>query len=195
MQRRTLLKAAALVAEPVKRRTFLKAAALIAALPVPEVFTKTCQGRIPGGRMVDSSLAPGKTETALPVDCRRKNKYGCQGCFDWTEEKITEAADTWFMFNGFSAETCSDCKRKVNVPAGGPGWFCCCGGYNCQSFSGYQMPYEKPDLGPTQATIRRGIHRSRGAIKQRQWQREFDRKYGKPSRGRRSAEVKLQFLP
>lgn len=115
----------------------------------------------------------------LPVHCNRKKKFGCGGCFDWTKEKITETADSDTRFNGFSGETCGNCKREVNVPADGPGWFCCCGAYNYQSWSYHQTPHENPDLGPTRVVIQQGIQRSKAAIKQRQWQQEFERKYGK----------------
>ncbi len=72
---------------------------------------------------------------------------------DFTHEQIVTAIKTWANYPGFSAETCGQCKRKVNVLAGGPGWFCICEHYNAQVIHGAQIPHEKPNLGPTRATI------------------------------------------
>lgn len=72
---------------------------------------------------------------------------------EYTKEQIVNAVKTWANYPGFSAETCGQCKRKANVLAGSPGWFCDNGHYNVQALSGFDIPHEKPDLGPTRATI------------------------------------------
>ena len=74
----------------------------------------------------------------------------------YTAEQITEAADTWANYNGFSGETCRVCKRTANVLAGGPGWFCVCGQFNFPSWNFHQMPHEHPNLGPSRETIAAG---------------------------------------
>lgn len=73
--------------------------------------------------------------------------------FEWSQEKIIEAATTWANFNGFTADTCWKCKRTANVLAGGPGWFCVCGYYSTLPWSGHQIPHDNPDLGPKQEDI------------------------------------------
>ena len=58
----------------------------------------------------------------------------------------------WSVY-GFTAAKCGECKTNVNIPGGGPGWFCTCGSYNSLPWSGFQIPYEIPKLGPTRAKI------------------------------------------
>lgn len=77
--------------------------------------------------------------------------------FEWTRDKIVEAATTWANFNGFTAEICFHCKKTANVLAGGSGWFCVCGVYNCEAWDNNQIPHEDPDLGPTGALIHEAI--------------------------------------
>ena len=64
----------------------------------------------------------------------------------------------WANFNGFTADSCGKCRKTVNVLAGGPGFFCACGHYNIQSWHCFQIPHERPDYGPAQATIQEGLH-------------------------------------
>ena len=81
--------------------------------------------------------------------------------FDFSVEKIVDAITTWANFNGFSGESCSKCKKTVNVLGCGPGWFCVCGHYNAQSFSHNQIPHDNPDLGPTKDTIYEAVAKSK----------------------------------
>ena len=74
----------------------------------------------------------------------------------YTSEEITEMADTWSNYNGFSGETCGNCHRTANVLALGPGWICECEHFNVQSWSHANMPHENPDLGPARSVIQEG---------------------------------------
>ena len=74
----------------------------------------------------------------------------------YTAPEITEMADTWANYNGFSGETCGACHRTANVLAFGPGWFCECGHYNMQALHSANMPHEKPDFGPALSVIQEG---------------------------------------
>ncbi len=81
---------------------------------------------------------------------------------NFTAEKITEAYTSWAMFDGFSGEHCSTCLTDHNVMSRSPGFFCGrCGDYNCQSWSGHQMPHKEPEFGPTLAVIRAGFEQYR----------------------------------
>jgi hypothetical protein len=80
-------------------------------------------------------------------------------------EEIAKMWDTWFRFDGFTAETCGHCHSDVNVFANSPGWHCSCGHYNMQSLSGRIIPHEHPDFGPDRKTIRDGADQSQ------KWQR------------------------
>jgi hypothetical protein len=92
-------------------------------------------------------------------------RFSKGGSNTFTAAEITDACTTWAMFNGFSGEHCGNCLTDHNVLAGGPGFFCeCCGHFNVQSFSHFQMPHEKPDFGPTAAVIRAGIEQYRRNI-------------------------------
>jgi len=76
--------------------------------------------------------------------------------FKWTANQIVAAIldrNRFMGWNGFSGESCSKCKKTANVLGHGPGWFCICGAYNCQSWSCNQGPHERPDLGPSQHTL------------------------------------------
>ncbi len=80
----------------------------------------------------------------------------------WTAKKICEASDTWFQFNGFEGNCCSNCNATQNVLCGGPGYFCArCGYYNVQCLYGGLMPLPCPMYGPPARTIRRGIRMSK----------------------------------
>lgn len=76
--------------------------------------------------------------------------------FMFTVRQITDAADTWANFNGFTGETCHGCKKTANVLAGGPGWICTCGEYNAQGLHDYRISHTSPDLGPDAETIQAG---------------------------------------
>jgi hypothetical protein len=76
---------------------------------------------------------------------------------DYSIEKIREMKQ-WPGFNGFTAESCGSCKATANVLAGGPGWFCPCGHFNVQSWSGFQIPHRAPTYGPGQAKILEAYH-------------------------------------
>jgi RNA polymerase subunit RPABC4/transcription elongation factor Spt4 len=56
---------------------------------------------------------------------------------------------------GFTADSCGNCKKTVNVICAGPGWICPnCGAFNTQNWSGNAMiPHENPDMGPTRAEL------------------------------------------
>ena len=71
----------------------------------------------------------------------------------WAVRKVAEAPLTWNNFNGFTAETCSDCGARVNVLAHAPGWFCPCGHFNLQSWSYSQVPWALPKYGPSKARL------------------------------------------
>ena len=81
--------------------------------------------------------------------------------FQYTHEQIVEAATVWANFNGFSGESCSECRKTANVLAGGSSWFCVCGHCNYQSFRHNQIPHENPDLGPTGSLIKEGLDAAR----------------------------------
>jgi hypothetical protein len=78
----------------------------------------------------------------------------------YTAAEITEMAETWKNFNGFTGESCCQCRRTVNVFAYGSGWMCNCGTFNAQSWSNANIPHENPDLGPSRAVINLGLERS-----------------------------------
>lgn len=80
----------------------------------------------------------------------------------YSPSEIDRAYRTWARFEGFTAGTCSECYATVNVLAGGPGWFCECGHYNCQGWHDHFIPYQTPDYGPTQNDVRIGVHASCG---------------------------------
>ena len=65
----------------------------------------------------------------------------------YTTDEITEMANSWRNYNGFSGETCGKCQKTANVLAGGPGWICDCGHYNTQGIWGHSIPHEQPDMG------------------------------------------------
>lgn len=73
----------------------------------------------------------------------------------YSTEKIAEMS-TWPYYQGFTADTCGSCKKTANVLAGDPGWFCACGHFNVLPFHGSRIPYDSPDLGPSQEIIKEG---------------------------------------
>jgi hypothetical protein len=74
----------------------------------------------------------------------------------YTVSEITEMADTWANYNGFTGETCGVCEKTANVLAGGAGWFCDCGHYNVQSLSDFGVLHEQPDMGTLGSVIVEG---------------------------------------
>lgn len=78
----------------------------------------------------------------------------------YTSEEITEMADTWANFSGFSGETCGNCRKTANVFALGAGWFCDCGHYNVQSYSHSNRPWKNPDMGTPRDVIAKGFKNS-----------------------------------
>ena len=79
----------------------------------------------------------------------------------YTALEITEMADTWANYNGFTGETCGACGKTANVLAGGAGWFCDCGHYNAQSLSNFRAPHERPDVGTPGSVIVEGYRLAR----------------------------------
>lgn len=83
----------------------------------------------------------------------------------YTSEEITNMCDTWVNFQGFSGETCSKCKIKINVFAYGSGWICpCCDSYNAQSFNHANIPHELPDVGTPLSVVKDGISKSKSWV-------------------------------
>ena len=78
----------------------------------------------------------------------------------YTADEITEMCDTWVIFNGFSGEICSKCRKTANTFAYSSGWFCDCGHYNIQSFYNFQISYENPDMGTPNSIIDSGYRNS-----------------------------------
>ena len=74
----------------------------------------------------------------------------------YTAQEITEKADMWMNYNGFTGETCGDCKKTANVLARGNGWECDCGHLNDQSWTNFFIPYEHPDMGTPRGVIVEG---------------------------------------
>ncbi len=79
-----------------------------------------------------------------------------EGPVAYSAEQIASMCSNGGMHSGFTAESCGHCKAKANVFAHNAGWFCACGDYNCQSWSGSCIPHEHPDHGPSLAVIRAG---------------------------------------
>lgn len=78
---------------------------------------------------------------------------------DLTEGQIAAAMDLIEGCTGLCGTWCRLCSRTANV-LDGHDWLCpACGGLN-NAMTGTKL-HEQPDLGPTAATIRRGIHKSR----------------------------------
>lgn len=72
---------------------------------------------------------------------------------DYSIEKIKDMC-SWRFFQGFTGDTCSSCKQRGNVLAGGPGYMCPnCGCFNVLPWIGIRVPFETPDFGPPQARI------------------------------------------
>jgi hypothetical protein len=71
---------------------------------------------------------------------------------DYSIEKIREMRKRW-GFDGFTADTCGNCKATVNVLNDMPGWSCPCGHYNVQSWSSCRIPHDTPMYGPSRAKI------------------------------------------
>ncbi len=74
---------------------------------------------------------------------------------DSTVEQIAEM-HTWANYNGWTAVSCGQCKKTVNVLSYAAGWFCPCGAYNNQSWTQTFIPHETPDYGPSLAVIAEG---------------------------------------
>lgn len=65
----------------------------------------------------------------------------------WTLEEVLSVLESG---GGFTADNCGKCRIKANIRAGGPGWWCPCGHWNLQDWSGNSViPYDSPDFGPT----------------------------------------------
>jgi hypothetical protein len=79
----------------------------------------------------------------------------------YTKEQITEMADTWRNYHGFSGETCGKCHKTANVFAFSLGWICDCGHFNLQAWSLAQVPHEQPDMGTPRAVIVEGNRASK----------------------------------
>jgi len=73
--------------------------------------------------------------------------------------EIAKAILTWHGGCYFIGETCGACHCTVNTFGSSPGWFCPnadCDHFNNQAFYGGSFPWDCPDYGPTQQTIRKG---------------------------------------
>lgn len=74
----------------------------------------------------------------------------------WTPEKIAEAALTWCQPISWTAWACGECHATLNVLSG-PGFFCPrCKHFNILPWSNHIIPFDRPDYGPSRATLRRG---------------------------------------
>ncbi len=80
---------------------------------------------------------------------------------DYSLEKLTEIFGWRFFTEGFNGESCGQCKATANVMGGGAGWFCPCGHYNTQCWSGGMFPHPIADYGPPARRIRWAIKRHR----------------------------------
>jgi len=67
----------------------------------------------------------------------------------------------WGRFEGFTASSCGGCHKTANVVNGTAGWFCVCGHFNVLPWTGFIIPHEKPDLGPSSNKIQSAYSRAK----------------------------------
>ena len=80
----------------------------------------------------------------------------------WTIEAMQMLMIRWnnksYWRHPFTADTCGTCKAEVNIATGNAGWFCECGAYNVQDWSGNVVhPFDEPKYGPATAQLREAI--------------------------------------
>jgi len=78
----------------------------------------------------------------------------------WPVEKMADYFANGVAGFHFVGDDCSKCSKTVNVP-NGAGWFCPCGAYNVLSFSANRFPFDSPDYGPTDASIRDAFEKAK----------------------------------
>lgn len=81
---------------------------------------------------------------------------------DWTIEamqgRIIRHKGKSYWRDAFTAAHCRQCKADVNIVTGNRGWFCPCGAYNTQVWSGNAIfPFDEPKYGPTATQLREAI--------------------------------------